>query len=453
MAKFEFRSEFEFSVEKLFSYHEKKGVVSRLIPPWDQVVVKKEPENIIDADAEFLVNLIPLLSFHWVAKHTEYVKNKQFKDIQITGPFRKWEHTHIFEAIGADRSFLVDSVEFEPLFSLFSKIFAEKMILSKLKKTFRYRHAVTKNDIDFINRYPDFGAFVIGVAGSSGLIGSELIPFLRVLGCRLYRIVRNPTDKQDEIFFDIKNAELKNIREPLDIVINLAGEPIAEGCWTEKKMRSIYESRVVFTKQLISALKKLDTPIKHFINSSAIGFYGDSKEKLLEDSPKGVGFIPDLCRDWELATENQLFKTTILRIGVVLTPKGGALKQFIKFIDLNMGATFGGGDHFISWIAMDDLLYSIAHIIYNRLEGVFNLVAPEPITQKEIVDTISRKLRRLRILNLNKKSVELIYGKLGREVLLASSYVIPKRLLDSGYRFYFPYLDAAIDHLLGLKDE
>ncbi|ADR19649.1 TIGR01777 family oxidoreductase [Calditerrivibrio nitroreducens] len=453
MPKFEYTSEFECSIEELFSYHERKAVVNRLIPPWDDVVVVKEPQNLIDSDAEFLVTLAPLVCFRWIAKHCDYVKNNQFKDIQLTGPFRRWEHTHLFGSNEYGKSYLTDRIEFEPLFSSISRIFAENMIREKLIKTFRYRHTVTKNDIDFIKKQSTNKQFVIGIAGSSGVIGRELTSFLRLLGHTVYKIVRKIPKQRDEIFFNLEKEELTNLSEPLDIVINLAGEPISEGLWTDKKLKAIYDSRVVFTSKLIQAIKKLEKPIIHYINASAIGYYGDRKERLSEDGSKGDGFISDLCQKWELAAKNDLFPTTILRIGVVLTPKGGALKQLLKFVNLNLGATLGDGEQYISWITMDDLIYGITHILNNRLEGVFNMVSPSPVTQKEMMDTISNKLRKVRILSLNRKTVELIYGRLGKEVLLANNYVIPDRLNLSNYNFYFPYLESALDHLLGVKDE
>ncbi|MGC8768579.1 TIGR01777 family oxidoreductase [Calditerrivibrio sp.] len=449
MSKFEYTSEFECSVVELFSYHERKAVVNRLIPPWDDVVVLREPQNLIDSDAEFLVTLAPLVCFRWISKHCDYVKNKQFKDIQITGPFRRWEHTHLFGSNKDGKSYLTDSIEFEPLFSSISSIFTEKLIREKLRKTFSYRHTITKNDIDFIKKQHTDKQFVIGIAGSSGVIGRELTSFLRLLGHTVYKIVRKTAKQRDEIFFNLEKEELTNIPEHLDIVINLAGEPISEGLWTDKKLQAIYDSRVVFTSKLIQAIKKLEKPLSHYINASAIGYYGDRRERLSEDGSKGDGFIADLCQKWEQVAKNDLFPTTILRIGVVLTPRGGALKQFLKFVNLNLGATLGDGNQYISWITMDDLIYGITHIIHNRLEGVFNMVSPSPVTQKEMVDTISNKLKKVRILNLNRKTVELIYGRLGKEVLLANNYVIPDRLNLSNYKFYFPYLTSALDHLLG----
>lgn len=453
MSKFEYSSVFACGVEELFSYHERKGVLYRLIPPWEDVVVLKDPEDLVSSRAEFIVTIAPFLCFKWIAEHTGYIRNKQFKDIQLSGPFRKWEHTHLFEYISEIKSKMIDSIEFEPMFSTFSSIFAEKMIYSKLEKTFRYRHTVTANDLDFLKKIGDVEPISIAIAGSNGLIGRELVPFLRLLGHNVFRIVRQPSNKENEIYFDIDNAELKNVSVPLDIIINLAGEPISEGLWTDKKLKAIHDSRVVFTKNLIIALSKLKYPVKYFMNASAIGFYGDSKDSLNEKSPKGSGFIADLCEKWEESAKNDLFPTAILRIGVVLSPKGGALKQLVRFANFNLGATLGKGEQYISWISIDDLIYSLVYILYNRLEGVFNLVSPSPSTQKEMIDLISKKLKRLRFLSLGEKSVKMIYGKLGEEVLLSSSFVLPEALSQSGYKFYFPSLNATLNHLLGVRDE
>jgi len=139
--------------------------------------------------------------------------------------------------------------------------------------------------------------------------------------------------------------------------------------------------------------------------------------------------------DWEDAVKNDLIKTSILRFGVVLSPKAGALRKLINLCRANLGASLGKGDQYLSWITIDDAIYAILHIIYNEIDGIFNLVAPNPVTQKELVDKISDKLNRVRFLSLNEHLVKLFYGEMAKDVLLASSYVTPKHLLDTGLNF------------------
>jgi len=145
---------FSCSVDELFSWHERRGVILRLIPPWENVKIIKEPENLYDSEALLLLQIAPLIRFKWHARHNGYQKNQYFKDIQISGPFRKWEHTHIFKAISENSAELTDRVEFEPIFKFFTSMFAGNTIYKKLASTFGYRHTVTRNDIDFLKKYP-----------------------------------------------------------------------------------------------------------------------------------------------------------------------------------------------------------------------------------------------------------------------------------------------------------
>ncbi|MCA1981007.1 MAG: DUF1731 domain-containing protein, partial [Calditerrivibrio sp.] len=166
---------------------------------------------------------------------------------------------------------------------------------------------------------------------------------------------------------------------------------------------------------------------------------------------KGDLYISDLCEKWEKSTENSFMKTTILRIGVVLSPASGALRKLINLCNLNLGAKLGTGEQLISWITIDDLIYSILHIIYNKLEGVFNMTTPHPVTQREMVDKISANLKRTRFISLNEDLVRAVYGKMGDEILLSSSNAYPEKLIKSGFNFYFENIDKALRHLMGIN--
>jgi uncharacterized protein (TIGR01777 family) len=327
---------------------------------------------------------------------------------------------------------------------------AGNTIYKKLATTFGYRHTVTGNDIDFLKRYP-INTKCIAIAGSNGLIGQSLTGILKTHGHKIYKIVRSCTNKHDEIFFDQKNSTLCGDFEPPDIAVNLAGEPIGEGSWTDNKKAAFYKSRVYFSRSLLHACLKLDKKPSHFINASAIGFYGNSDNTHSEESPHGNSFLSNLCVDWEEAVKNDFIKTSILRFGVVLSPRGGALRKLINLCRVNLGASLGRGSQHVSWITIDDAIYAILHIIYKELEGVFNLTTPNPVTQKELVDKISRKLNRVRFLSLNEHVVKLIYGEMADDVLLANCHVIPKHLLDTNFKFYFPCIDEGLNHLLGIN--
>ncbi|MEF3255542.1 MAG: TIGR01777 family oxidoreductase [Deferribacterales bacterium] len=452
MAKFLKESTIDSNVEKLFLWHQNKGVIKRLIPPWEDVEVLKEPDNLINSEAIMLVRPLPFLTFRWHAKHLDFIPYKQFKDIQLTGPFRKWEHTHKFIEIEQNRSKLIDEIEYEPMFKPISNIFTAEMITKRLHSTFNYRHTITKNDLKLLEKYPPKEKYKIAISGSSGLIGKALIPLLQTHGHEIVRIVRQKTEKDDEITFDIKEEKFIGNTNNIDIVINLAGKPIGDSRWTLERKKEFESSRIAFTRALVNALCKLDNKPKRLINASAIGFYGNSKEILTETSPKGDLYISHLCNQWEEASKNDNFETTILRIGVVLSPTGGALKKLIELGKFNLAAILGTGDQYISWITIDDLIYSIVHIIYNDLTGTFNLTAPEPIKQKDLIKIISNKLNRLNFLSLNDKIIKLIYGEMADEILLANNYVLPEKLINTGFQFFFDKIDSALNHLMGCEN-
>lgn len=292
------------------------------------------------------------------------------------------------------------------------------------------------------------------VSGSHGLIGSALIPFLKGQSHQVSRLVRQTPKQQGEIHWDpiagsIDAASL----DGLAVVVHLAGENIASGRWTAARKATIRDSRVRGTRLLSESVAKLGRPPRVLVSASAIGYYGNrGDERLTETSHAGSGFLCDVCQEWEGATEPALkrgIRVVSLRIGVVLSPKGGALAKMLPPFRMGVGGKIGGGNQHMSWIAIDDLVGIIAQALSaDALAGPVNAVAPNPVTNAEFTKALGRVLGRPTFFPMPAFAARLAFGEMADELLLASARVEPTKLLAGGYRFQFPKLEPALCHLL-----
>ncbi len=293
------------------------------------------------------------------------------------------------------------------------------------------------------------------ISGSTGLIGSSLLPCLHTRGHDVTRLVRRlPEPGGIEVHWNPARGELASSDlEGLDAVVHLAGENIASGRWTPEKKVRIRESRVQGTRLLAKALSEVSRRPSVFVSTSATGYYGHRGEEILtEDSPPGSGFMAEVCRQWEEATRAAAgagIRVVILRFGVVLTPRGGMLAKMLMPFRLGLGGKIGTGRQYMSWISMDDLVGVILHALAaDSLKGVVNAVSPDPVTNLEFTRALGRVLRRPAFLSVPAPAVRLLLGEMADELLLASQRVEPSRLKTSGYRFKHPDLESALRHLL-----
>jgi hypothetical protein len=293
------------------------------------------------------------------------------------------------------------------------------------------------------------------VSGSIGLIGSALVPLLTSSGHRVIRLVRpqtnaeGPTVRWDPAAGTIDQAGLDGV----EAVVHLAGENISAGRWTAEQKARIRDSRVKGTRVLCDALIHLAQPPKVMVCSSAIGYYGDRGEKTLtEESASGSGFLPEVCRLWEAATEpaaRKGIRVVNLRTGIVLDSKGGALAKMLTPFRLGVGGIIGSGQQYWSWIALDDMVGAVLHALATEgLRGPVNAVAPQPVTNLEFTQVLGRVLSRPTRFPLPAIAARLAFGQMAEELLLASARVQPSRLVATGYQFRFPDLESALRHLL-----
>ena len=291
------------------------------------------------------------------------------------------------------------------------------------------------------------------ITGGSGLIGSNLIPILRPCDVAVY--TRNVAMAEQilghKIYFLSTLTHLDNLDE-YDVVINLAGEPIVSKKWTDTQKRKIEHSRWSITEEIVALINAGENPPELLISGSAIGFYGRQQDQVIDEdfSTPHDEFSHQLCERWEsLAKKAQSDKTRvcILRTGVVITRRGGALQKMLLPFKLGLGGPIGDGTQYMSWIHLEDMLRGIAHLIANEgCEGVYNFTAPNPVTNEEFSRELSSALSRPCVFKVPKFVLRTMMGEMG-DLVLYGQRVVPKRLQESGYEFIYPEISQALNCL------
>lgn len=283
------------------------------------------------------------------------------------------------------------------------------------------------------------------------MVGSRLVPYLRSKGHTVFPVVRtvDPMDGEvirwdpDKGFIDYRDMSA------IDVVINLSGESIAASRWTEQQKSHILYSRVNSTNFLSQVIASLDQKPKVLLNASAVGYYGSQGCRVLdEESPKGKGFLSDVCSEWEAATEPARragIRTCFMRFGLVLAKEGGALAKMMGPFKLGLGGKMGSGAQYMSWIDLEDLVRAVEFLIeHNDLEGPFNIVSPNPVTNKTFTKTLGRALGRPAFFSMPAFVVRLVFGEMGQELFLSSQRAEPSKLEKAGFEFLYPSLKRAL---------
>ncbi|WP_309387796.1 TIGR01777 family oxidoreductase [Cerasicoccus frondis] len=292
----------------------------------------------------------------------------------------------------------------------------------------------------------------IAITGATGLVGTALCKLLRERGDAVIPISRK--QQPGGVVWDVAKGifpaeSLNNV----DAVVHLAGAGVADERWTDERKQVLRDSRIQSAQLLVDAMRKVDQPPKVLISASGAGYYGPKPGKETDETaPLGKGFLASICRDWEAAAEEAASvgaRVAIARFGVVLSPDGGALERLLTPFKLGVGGPVGDGKQRMGWIALDDAVNGLVFLLdHQDASGAYNFSSPEIVSNKQFAETLGQVLNRPAKVPAPRLALKLAYGELVDETLFADQPTVPRRLLEAGFRFQYPNLDAALGHML-----
>lgn len=454
MPRSTFSSAIDAPVDALFDWHARPGAFDRLTPTWESVrVVSRTPG--LDAGTRLHLQLaMGPLKLDWVAVHTACERPGGFVDEAERSPFASWRHDHAFTADG-DGSRLVDTIDWRVPLGPLGALFGNPIARRRIERMFHQRHARTRHDLMRHALTREHGPLTVAISGASGLIGSALTAFLSAGGHTVRRLVRRTVKGADEIYWSPRDGVL----DPADLagvdaVVHLAGAGIADARWSDERRRILWDSRVDGTTLLAKTLAAMDDPPKVLLSTSAVGFYGDTGDRRVDEtSARGDGFLAELCEAWESAADparDAGIRVVHPRFGVVLSARGGALAKMLPAFRMGGGGRLGSGRQAMPWVALDDLLGALLTLLYDtQYEGPVNITAPEIVDNATFTRTLGRVLRRPTIVPVPAVALRTLFGEMADEALLAGQWAEPRRLLDGGFAFTYPDLESALRFELG----
>lgn len=427
--------------DNVFAWHTRPGAVIRLTPPFLPMRVASQARSLADGTTVFALPA----GQKWVARHLRagYRQGYGFQDTVVNEPFRtttRWVHTHTFSDAPADApagsTAVTDRID-------------TRVPASLLTRALAYRQHQLIGDLAFLTSLPPHDRLTVAVTGSTGLVGTALTAQLSTAGHTVVVLTRQRETGPGQRYWDV-DAPAPDLLDGVDAVIHLAGEPIM-GRFTEAKKRRIRQSRVEPTARL--ARRAADSGVRTFISASAVGFYGTDAgdHEHDESSPRGTGFLAEVCEAWEDAARVDGMRTVTVRTGLALSGAGGLLPLLRLSASLGAGARFGAGEFWMSWIALDDLtdIY-VRALVDDSLTGPVNATAPNPVTNAELSSTLTALVRRPDLVSIPPFGPAVLLGRQGAEELaLANQRVVPAALETTGAQFRYPTLRAALSHELG----
>ena len=451
-------------IDTTFAWFEHEGSFRRLMPPWE-VAQEVRADDSLEVGSQRVFKFpapgAPFINLTWVAEHTGYDKPNYFADTMVKGPFWKWDHDHYLKEENGVTTVVDDvtySVPFGPLGMLVDKVLGGSLVTGRISSMFKAREFRLKRDLDNHAKFLDMPRKKILVVGSSGLIGTQLVAFLDTGNHEVWRLVRRVADSnKNEISWNPDKGEINAKElEGLDVVIHLGGVGIGDKRWSKKRKAAIRDSRVNSTELLSKTLASLENKPDLFMMASAIGYYGNrGDEELDESSTSGEDgyFLTDVCKAWENSAnpaKDAGIRTVHMRTGIVISAVGGALGKMLLPAKMGGGGPIGSGKQWMSWISMDDQIYSMYHLMMSEgVSGEYNLTAPNPVRQKQFAKDLGRVLRRPAFAPLPGFMMKIMFGEMGARLTLDSQRVLPKNLQESGYEFIHTDLQSALSDSLG----
>jgi uncharacterized protein (TIGR01777 family) len=413
----------------------------------------------------------------WLARHTNLDRPHSFVDIQVSGPFAAWRHEHLFESLATDQTKMTDRIAYKlPLGAIGSAI-GTSFIARKIDAMFEYRHRITRQDLVFASAVSGFEDVPvpkrIAVTGSRGLIGSHVVTLLTTLGHHVVRLDRtsekdgrasaSPSDCMEtssESESSVAWNPQRGLATPellngIDAVIHLAGKGIGDHRWTERTKAELTSSRVEATSILARQLAALPEPPKAFVCASGVGIYGDQGDRFIDEmQPAATDFLGRLALSWEQASRPLVDGGTRVcmgRLGVVLTPRGGALAKMLPLFRVGLGGNLGSGKQYWSWIGHEDAASAFVWLALNpSCRGPYNLVAGAD-SNAQFTQELARVLQRPAFLSVPRSALRIAMGEMADGLLLNSTRAIGRRLLASGYPMRQIDLVQTFQELLGVQ--
>ncbi|WP_106849091.1 TIGR01777 family oxidoreductase [Blastococcus sp. Marseille-P5729] len=460
MARFEYQTTLDHPREEVFEWHERPGALMRLNPPTLGKVDTEPTEGIRNGSQAVLRMSIPgtvgVAGIRWKARHLGYDRPHKFEDVMESGPMHSWHHKHLFSDTADGGTLVRDEIDFQlpfPAVGPAARI-GERVARAELTKAWDYRARQLRFDLAFhaAHRTPK----TVAISGATGLIGSQLAAFLGGGGHDVRRITRSKPSS-DDIYWNLDDLEMDAERlRDIDVVVHLAGEPIA-GRFTDEHKKRVLDSRRDSTRLLAATLAQLaeDGRPRALICASASGWYGPDRgdEWLTEDLPAGDGFLAEVCREWEAACQparDAGVRVVNVRTGIVQSAAGGQLALQAPLFRIGAGGPLGDGGQWMPWIAIDDLLGIYAHAaLTDGLAGPVNAAAPGIVRNEEYSKILAKVLRRPALLRVPRVGPAVLLGSEGAdEFALAGQRMSSEKVRGWGYEFGYPDLEQALRHVL-----
>lgn len=451
------RTSMPVGADALFAWHERPGALERLTPGFMPARVIERSGGI--RDGATVVLSVPVGPAHttWRLEHTGYLAGREFRDVQRAGPFAAWEHVHRTEPVADGTSVLDDAITYRLPLPPLGALVADAFTREKLERLLRWRHALTRLDLERHLAYAPRGSRRIAVTGASGFLGRALVPFLTTGGHTVRTIGRGAGSdvRWDPAAERLDGGALDGgALDGADAVIHLAGSSVAVR-WTASNKREILESRVQGTRLIAEACARAAVKPEVLVCASAVGVYGSRGDETLDDaSLLGDDFLADVSKQWEAATapaRDAGIRVVHLRTGIVLNPAGGALAKMLTPMLFGAGGRLGSGAQWMSWISREDWVGAVYHALQTPgVAGALNLTAPEPVTNTTFTETLGRILHRPTLASVPAFALRALFGEMADGAILASQRAYPAALGRSGFRFAHPTLEQALRFELGL---
>lgn len=456
MPEFEYRSGVEVTPDVVYDWHEKPGAFDRLLPPWENVRIVERRDGLAVGDGMSMEIRVGPLKKLWIARIAESEPGVSFVDEQVEGPFASWTHRHRFVPEARKFCLMEDTVQYRLPYGPFG-VLADGYVRKRLERMFYFRHDRIRYDISRLRVLKrKLGTQRVAVTGASGLIGRELVNYLRAGGFAVQRFVRRPVEAADEIRWDPTTGEIDAAAlEGVDVVVHLAGENIGARKWTPAFKEQIRLSRFESTRLLSQTMARLAHKPHTFISASAIGYYGDrGDETLTEASEAGRGFLAEVCKSWERETDAAAqagIRVVNARIGIVISARGGMLAKLLPLFRWGLGGRLGDGRHHMAWVSLEDVIGAISFLMAEKdVSGPVNVTAPHPVTNADLTRILAGVLHRPALGRVPAFVIRRM-GEKERSLAMQSARVEPAKLRQAGFRYIHPELWGALCHELGIR--